>query len=177
MVYWSKFRYREPNDKPPAFSKAREEWLFEWTASRLQDFHERAEWRGYVVDVEYEQDLQDKYDAKFDIDAALRAFDQGDPEPLRSLHPKIARAINLDFRGQGNRAADQLARKQKHFDLDNQSARLMFAIEDVRVIRNVIWKVHYGRMNKAKGTVLSAEDIAARFWDVKVEAINSKQYR
>jgi hypothetical protein len=88
---------------------------------------------------------------------ALQAAEQGDIEPLRRLHPHLAKFLHLPKLKHGT-----------HFK-DPAKIRLRNARADVQRIRE-IWQRDYGKTNRPRGQ-LTAEEIVAERWNLTPEEV------
>ena len=168
-------RYRAVKDRPPNFLTGSEDercWMYEWVSSRLHDEAEIYEWRGTHLEGLFDEEQEETYDgvrAYFDDDAALRAAERGDVEPLRMRHPKIARFINLPPLERGKKWRAVKKRRWPYPPRD-RTDRVDLAAAEVAIVR-AIWKKHYGRTNQPRGGQLTPADIVALRWDVAPEEV------
>lgn len=96
--------------------------------------------------------------------AALEEAENRNLEPLRKLHPRIARFINLPTLGRG-----------EHFKKTNltRRERLQAAVEEVKRVR-AIWEEYYDRSNSPEGGP-TAEQIAAERWGLTEDNIRKRR--
>jgi len=147
-----------------------------------------------------EEQLEEGYEAwraNLSDDAALRAAEAGDIEPLRYRHPKLARFINLPTQLQGKRWTQPEKRRfpyppatpedgvydfqvhawreftaaeKEEAKVRGRDDRIELAAAEVDIVRE-LWKKHYdGKYYRRQGQV-TAEDIVAERWDVDSEEV------
>jgi hypothetical protein len=96
----------------------------------------------------------------YTLDEALAEAAAGEVEPLRALYPTIADYIHPPKRERGQR--------RWHRD-----RKLESAVDDVRFIRQ-LWKREYGHYKRAVDNPPFAIEIAANFWGVPREWVESR---
>jgi hypothetical protein len=93
--------------------------------------------------------------------SCIAQADRGNIEPLRKLFPQIpVRFIRLPAR----------KRPSRHRRWDPVGG----AVKDVARIR-ALWKKNFGRVNRARGDLVSAEQIAADRWEVHIDTLINRQ--
>jgi hypothetical protein len=95
---------------------------------------------------------------------ALQQAGQGNLEPLRKQHPRLARFINLPRlkRGEHFKKKPPTGHLTPHCRLEEA----LFELPRVRAF----WKEHYGKTNRPKGQ-LTAEEIVAERWGLDEEEV------
>ena len=191
--------YREVEDRPPKFitrNEAEKRWMFEWVCSRLHDWAEDHEWAGTHLDGLLEEQLEEAYEAvrrgleDDDVAEALRAAEQGDVEPLRSMYPQIARFIKLPKRADHSTWRKRAERrwppypprapedgveltKEEVAEAEKAARRdwIELAVAEAFIVR-AIWKGHYDRTNQPqKDGQLTPAEIVAERWGVTPEEV------
>jgi len=99
---------------------------------------------------------------------ALQQAEQGNLEPLRKLHPGLARFINKPLLKRGEHFGKKLSD-----DPVALRCRLEEALAELPRVR-AIWKKHYGKTNR-QGGQLTAEEIVAARWGLDEEEVRKRR--
>jgi hypothetical protein len=98
---------------------------------------------------------------------ALQQAEQGNLEPLRKQHPRLARFLNLPRLKRGEHFAKKPSTDAPHW-------RLKEALFELKRVRD-LWKKHYdGKTNRPKGQ-LTAEEIVAERWGLDEDEVHKRR--
>jgi hypothetical protein len=103
------------------------------------------------------------------LEDAKTAARNGDPTLLRKLYPDIADFIHPHKRNQGLRKS-YLPKGWNCWTDGVDKMLLEMAMEDVRLLRTVVWPKHYGRSKRR--TQPSAEEIVAVRYGLTVDQVH-----
>jgi hypothetical protein len=131
--------------------------MIDWLKREVDKINYRETMRGVAAST---SDLEKVDDWLRDGGLEIMAARRGNIEPLRRRYPGIAEYINLPKQKRGVRRTTS---KRPHDNVD-------MAVADVSRIRK-LWLLHFGRTKRRPGDHLTAEKIAAAWWDVAVDDV------
>jgi len=160
--------WREIEPKPPwvAMNQAERLRMFEWINCRLFEWMEDEEergglWRGTHID-KLMGDPWEKTYPWFNYEAAIRAAEAGDPEPLRvRWHPEIAHLIISPPNKK------HVRRTQERRSPDDPVEMAAAEVDRVRAI----WSRYYDKQNRPQGDDVTATKIVAVRWGLASDGL------
>jgi hypothetical protein len=133
------------------------EWMQEWVCAQLDELRQRDTEASIDRIIASSKD-PDAVRAQRQLDATIKAFECGDPEPLRRLlerhDPRLRQCINLPKRGVGERFKKRRALTEREIGLA-QARRELPRI-------HAIWKKHYGKVYRPQNQLRATEILATR---------------
>ena len=85
------------------------------------------------------------------------AFQQGNPAPMRELHPHLAEIINLPKKQRGQHMRSEAQTKE-------------FVLDLVKRVK-ALWRKHYGRRKRGRDDGITANGIVASFMNIDEEQV------
>ncbi len=174
-------RYRRFDDAPPNFETKNDDekrWMYEWVYSRLKDRGEPNEggWLGTDLEGLLEEQYEEEVLVWFHEDLAIEAARRyGDLEPLKARFPKIAEFVNLPTGGPRGSTWRNRKRLRSPYPPRDRRDRIELASAEVAAVRR-IWKRRYKQTTqRGHDGQLSAYEIVAKRWKVKVDEILHRQ--
>jgi hypothetical protein len=136
-----------------------------WLDAKLLDLDGlEADWRGAQLNAASAEPRSDPW-TWTEAQAIAVAEQYGNMEPLRTMYPQLAKFLQPPKRpGKGKRF-------EKVRMLEDQTDAVTMAVWDAVRIKK-IWKKYYTHRVKGYAT---AEEIAARRWDIATEAVHVRQ--